>query len=128
MMTIRRATPEDVHVMAGGDMRPEWCIGAPVGFAADRDGELAALGTVTWDRYGRAWGWFNRRGAVSAFVMHRTAIEMLRLLREVEEPALYAICNPAIAGSDKWLRRLGFALDATLQHELGPIYRCDLST
>lgn len=127
-LRVRRVTAEDVRALLGSDIHPEFCIGEPAGFAAERDGELVAIGTVTWDRWGRAWGWLNRPGAIPAVTMHRRARAMLSLLREVEEPALYVICNHAIPGADTWLRRLGFVEDETLKHPLGAVYRCDLST
>lgn len=126
-LLVRRVTLDDMRAM-DAVLPPEWRIGEPIGYAAERDGELVAVGSVTWDQWGRAWGWFNRRGHVPAITMQRCALATLKLLRDVGEPRIYTICNAAIPGSDTWLRRLGFAVDPTLQHNLGIIWRCDLST
>lgn len=125
MISIRRVTLDDVLAL-DALLPQEWRVGEPVGYAAERDGALVAIGTVTWDRWGRAWGWYNSREQLPAITMHRCAIEMLRMMREVRAPALYAICGLQFAGSVKWLDRLGFVPDETLTHELGPVYRCDL--
>lgn len=126
MISIRRATADDARAIAGGTLPADWCIGAPVGWAAERDGEVIALGAVTWDRYGRAWGWFSGSGAVPAITMHRKAREMLAMLREAGEPTLYAICNTAIPGADTWLRRLGFVEAPDMHSEAGPVWQCNL--
>lgn len=125
-LRLRRVSVDDLLEL-DAVLPPEWRIREPAGWVAERNGRVVAAGTVSWDEWGRAWGWFNRREPVPAVTMHRRAIEMLRLLREVGEPALYAICHVETPGAEKWLKRLGFVPDATLTHELGPVYRCDLS-
>ena len=126
-LRLRPARPDDIRAMIGADIDPEYCAMAPVGYTAERDGEIVAVATITWDKNGVAWGWLNRIGYVPAITMHRSALRMLRDLREVGEPALYVICNLAVPGAEKWLLRLGFARDETLSHPWGPIYKCDLS-
>lgn len=126
-LLVRRVVMDDIRTLNGGEgIDPAYCIGEPVGYAAERDGELLATGSVTWDRYGRAWGWFNRRGRVAPSTMHRCALEMLGMLRRVGEPEIYMICNLAIPGAEKWVKRLGFVRDERLPHPWGPVYRCDL--
>lgn len=126
MLHVRYIKHEDI-IAFDALLPEEWRIGPPVGFAAERDGELVAIGTVTWDRWGRCWAWYNSREQLPAITMHRRAREMMGWLREAGEPALYAICHPGIPGSVKWLERLGFVLDVNLTHPKGPVYRCDLS-
>ena len=125
-LSLRPARPDDIRALIGSDIDPEYCAMAPFGYTAERDGEIVATGTITWDRRGVAWGWFTRTGHVPAVTMHRCALEMLAMLREVGEPVLYVICNLAIPGAEKWLLRLGFVRDETLTHPWGPVFRADL--
>lgn len=125
---VRRVTRADIRTFIGIDIATEYCVGEPVGYAACRDGRIVAAGSVTWDHWGRVWGWFNRSETLSPVILHRRAMRMLDLLRMAGEPAIYAMCSPEIPGSEKWLHRLGFVIDETLTHPWGPIYRCDLST
>lgn len=128
-LRVRVVRAEDIRAVLGCDIDPVYCIPEckPVGYAAERDGAVVAIGVVTWDTEGRAWGWFNTRERLPAVVMHRRARAMLALLREAGEPALYAICNGAIPGAETWLRRLGFVVDEALTHPWGPVYRWDLT-
>ena len=126
MLRIRRIKHEDI-IALDAVLPEEWRIGPPVGFAAERDGQLVAIGTVTWDKWGRAFGWYNCPGQpLPAITMHRCAREAMRWLREAGEPAMYAICHPGIPGSAKWLERLGFVVDDDLKHPRGDVYRCTL--
>lgn len=122
---VRSVTREDLQAL-DAELPEEWNIGKPAGYAAERNGELVATGQVTWDRYGHVWGWFNNCERVPAIIMHRCALEMLRLLRECEEARLYMICDLDAPGAEKWVRRLGFVPDDTMKHPLGPVFRCDL--
>lgn len=109
--------------MVGHAIPPEWNIAKVVGHAAECDGDLVAVGCVTWDRYGRCWGWFSWRERLSPFLIHRKAVAMLDLLRDCGEPAVHAICNRAIPGAEMWLRRLGFERDPALDMDMGPGWR-----
>lgn len=124
---VRRLTREDLQAL-DAELPEEWNIGKPAGYAAERNGELVAIGQVTWDRYGHVWGWFNKRERIPAIIMHRCALEVLDFLSrpEVGEKHLYMICNLAVPGAEKWVRRLGFVPDETLTHPYGPVFRCDL--
>lgn len=123
---VRYVTADDLREM-GAVMPAEWDIGKPIGYAADRNGELVAAGSVTWDHGGRAWGWLNCRERVPARIMHTCALEMLLRLREVGEPDIRMIVNLSIDGAERWARRLGFVRDDALRHEWGPVLRCDLT-
>ena len=126
---LRPATYEDVVRYAGHELPEDWCIEhRVVGHAAEAGGEVVAVGYVTWDMLGRCWGWFSRRDALSPFLVHRKARATMRLLREVGEPALYAICNAAIPRAEEWLRRLGFHAAPEVSVSLGAWWKCDLST
>lgn len=125
---LRAASADDIRAVLGVDIDPEYCAMAPFGYAAERDGKVVAVGTITWDNRGVAWAWFNGRGAVPAITIHRKALAVLDMLREVGEPVLYTICDISVPCAEKWLRRLGFVRDETLMHPWGPVYRCDLST
>jgi hypothetical protein len=140
MIKVRPATPDDLKEV-GAEASDEFCIGDVLMYAAERDGELVGTGQVTVDKWGRYWGWFNRRGDVPAITMHKTALHAINELRVLEgsvrqeilaegktyvETALYAICHPGIPGSAKWLERLGFVVDENLTHPQGLVYRCDL--
>lgn len=126
-IVVRRVMMDDIVTLNGGGIDPEYCIGDPVGYAVERDGELLAAGSVTWDRFGRAWAWLNRHGPVPPTTMHRCALEMLGMLRRVEEPAVYMICDLSVARAEAWVKRLGFTRDETLRHPWGPVFRCDLT-
>lgn len=131
---IRRVTMDDVRKLNGSGIDPAYCIGEPVGYAAERNGHLLAAGSITWDRYGAAWAWLDVKKAmparrlIPAATLHRCALEMLAMLQAVGEPELFMICNLAIPGAEKWILRLGFKRDETLTHPLGPVYKCALST
>jgi hypothetical protein len=113
--TIRSATAADFRRFSGFDVPAEYCIdGKAIGYAAERDGIIVALGLVTWDNFGRAWGWFNKTECLPAVTMHRRALAMLAILREVGEPAIHAFCSASIPGAETWLDRLGFARDEPL--------------
>lgn len=122
---LRRATRGDLAAYGAG--LPEgWCAeGWMLGYALEQDDQVAAYGIVTQDRYGRLWGWFSRRAAVSPFMMHRKARELLAIVRDAGEPAVWAICHPTIPGAATWLERLGFVLTGDAI-EQGQIWRCDL--
>jgi hypothetical protein len=126
MISIRLVTLADADAL-DARLPEEWCVVDPVGYAAERDGKVVAIGAVTWDRWKRCWGWYNCREKLPAITMHRYAKEALHFLSKQGEPAMYAICNAGVPGAAKWLERLGFVRDETLTHELGPVYRCDLS-
>jgi hypothetical protein len=139
-LLIRPATPSDAHMLQA--ILPEaYDLGGHLSYAGERDGRVVALGTVTVDKWGRYWGWFNKIEPVSPFTMHRLAKKTIQQLREVEEElrqereaegksytksSLYAIARLAEPGSEKWLQRLGFAREEQLTHEWGPVFRCDL--
>jgi hypothetical protein len=125
MLSVRPVTPDDVSE-TGLRLPPEWSIGEPVGYVAERNGAVAAIAQVTWDQWGRAWAWYDAFERLPAATVYRRSLEMLRMLREVKEPALYVICDLSISGSVKLLKRLGFVLDETIKSELGPVYRCDI--
>lgn len=125
--SARIATADDFLRYAGRMPPAEWCIAESVGYAAERNGELVALGIVTWDHFGRAWGWFDTREALPALMLHRKAKAMLAVLRAVGEPVIYAGCDYTIAGAEKWLRRLGFIHDPEMSSEERSVWRCNLS-
>lgn len=129
-ITVRLARPADAEAYAGAALPAEWFFGGHlVGLVAERDGEMVAIGFITWDGLGRAWGWFSRRGSVSPFLMHREARRMLVGLREAEIAVLHAFCSQSIPGSANWLARLGFVAAPELTTDPDhPVWRCDLST
>lgn len=119
-LSLRPATPADVLAYYGREPPADWCIeNSVLGYVAERDGLLVGIGIVTWDCHGRAWGWFGNREPFSAVTMHRKALSIMGILRQVGEPVLHAICAKDIPGSDKWLRRLGFAPDPKLTEIAG---------
>jgi hypothetical protein len=126
----RLATADDLRAWVGRMPPVEWCIAENiVGYTAERASEIVGLGFVTWDEYGRAWGWLEKREALPTLMMHRKAKAMLALLRDVGEPALYAFCSQTIPGSEKWLRRLGFVPAPELTTDPDhPVHKCSLST
>jgi len=127
---IRVATVEDFRAYARTAPPPEWCLEERiVGYVAEHDGQPVAMGIVTWDKWGRAWGWFEAREPIAVAAMHRRAVKVMRALREVGEPALYAFCLVRAAAAEKWLWRLGFVPDPELTagHEL-TVWKCDLSS
>ena len=125
---VRQVTPHDIRAVLGSDLKPEYCHPdtKPCGYAAEKDGELRAIGVVSWDIHGRAWAWINRVGHVPAATLHRCATEFLDMMRGVGAPEIRMICNLAIPGSVKWVERLGFEPDEELQSPLGPVYRLNL--
>lgn len=125
-LVVRRVTADDLRTL-DAVLPQELNIGDPIGYAVERDGDLLGAGSVSWDSEGRAWGWLNRCGCVPAVTLHRCALEMLRMLRDVEEPALYMICDASNPAAVRWARRLGFVPDDTLTHPFGPVMRCDLT-
>lgn len=125
--THRLATADDFRRYAGQDLPPEWCIeGRVIGYVAEDGGEVIAIGIVTWDEFGRAWGWFHSRQRIAAVTMHRLAKRTMAVLRAVDEPALHAGCDYRIPGSEKWLKRLGFAHAPELSCAERQVFRCDL--
>jgi hypothetical protein len=123
MLRVRCVTSDDVDA-AGLRLPPAWCIADPVGYVAERNRAVVAIAQVTWDQWGRAWAWYDAFEQMPAATVYRRSLEMLKLLREENEPALYVICDLSISGSVKLLERLGFVPDETMKSELGPVYRC----
>jgi hypothetical protein len=127
-LSLRPASAEDLRRYAGCDLPADWAIdGWAIGYAAERAGEIVALGLVTRDIYLRAWAWFNSRERLPALMMHRKAKAMLAILREVGEPVIYAGCDYSIPGAEKWLQRLGFVPDTDLSTPERSVWRCNLS-
>lgn len=124
--SLRLATADDFALYAGRPI-PDWCL-EWVGYAAERDGDVIALGIVCWDKFGRVWCWFNRRRKLSPFLMHRLARRTIGHLQEMGVERLHAFCDERIENSDKWLRRLGFRPGPVVPPERRPVWICDLST
>jgi hypothetical protein len=126
-VSLRAATPDDLRSYIGSDPHPAWSVES-FGILAERDGAIIALGIVTWDRYGRAWGWFSRREAVSAIAVHRLIIEAFGHLRKLGEPALYVLCDTSIPTAERWLRLLGFRrIPELIVDGEHPVWVCDLT-
>ncbi len=123
MISVRLATPEDLRDFARCDL-PEWCV-EWVAYVAEKDGCLIGLGTIIWDKWGRTWAAFDRRGAISPFLMHRLAKRTIAHLREVGIKSLYAECGD-VPGAVKWLRRLGFRPAPVVPGASGKVWACDL--
>lgn len=109
-LQVRPATTSDL-IRAFGRGLPGWET-AWFGMIAWDGDEPVAAGTVFWDQWGRAWGAFDKVRPVSAFVMHRTAVTVMRWLAEVGEPALYVSCSETEPRARYWLERLGFRHDS----------------
>ncbi len=100
----RLATAADFERFYGKQPPDEW-----FGVTAERDGVLLGMGSVVWDKWGRAWLFFNRGQGASALAMHRLALWVMRDLQTTfRETTVFAFCDETIAGADKWLQRLGF--------------------
>jgi len=127
--TSHRLAGVNEYCAFSGETAPaEWPGIKPFVLLAERDGEPVAIGAVSWDQYGRAWGEFGCKEKVSAALMHRTALHVLRMLREVGEPVIYAFCDKQIEGAEKWLRRLGFQIDDGMTTDPErPVWRRDLT-
>lgn len=72
------------------------------------DGDRA-FGSVVWDDKGRAWGFVDVRGPVSAVTLHRGAKRLLAALAQAGEREVRVFCDTTTPGAERWLRRLGFA-------------------
>lgn len=135
MITLRPVRVDDVRAYTGEDLIPDYATMPPFGWVAEAGGELVGIGFVVWDKWGRAWGSFNRRSDadgkpyVPALLVHKKAKEMIDWLREAGQPALYAECSQTIPGAAKWLERLGFKHDPVLSaNNRLPVFVCTLST
>lgn len=125
---LRSARADDFRRYAGLEMPADWCADEWVcGWALERDGALVGYGFVTQDAYGRLWGWFSRREALSPFLMHRHARHLLGMLRRAGYGVVYTICDDSVPRAAAWLQRLGF--EATeVEMEQGRVWQCALST
>jgi hypothetical protein len=101
----RLATPGDFERFYGRPPPDEW-----FGVLGERNGVILGMGSAVWDKWGRAWLFFNRGDSdVSAFAMHRLALWVMNDLRKTfQETTVHAFCDATIPGAEKWLRRLGF--------------------
>lgn len=114
MATVRSIGPDDagraaVRAFCNRDVAPAFVNeGVFFGAVAEEAGEPVALGVVAWNAYGQAEGYFNRKGDVSPFVMHRTALRVIKVAFAVGVPAIYSGCDYRVPGARKWLERLGF--------------------
>lgn len=74
-----------------------------------KDGErIIGFGLVTWNEWGCACAFVDRRAPISAFTLHRAVNRVFQALKEAGEPAVYATCDQGIERAAHWLRRLGF--------------------
>ncbi len=123
------ARASDFRRYFGVEPAPAWCIeGKIIGHVAERGGELVAVGLVSWDQYGRAWGWYSVRERVPEIIIFRQARAMLALLRSVKEPALYVFSDPRVPQAEKWLRRLGFRPAPGIVEPKVEAWKCDLTS
>lgn len=98
------ATDEDFRQFFNADPPPIW-----LGLAYEDEGQLVAFGSVLWMEWGQAVGFYHCKRAISKFTMQRVAKNVIRTLKSVGEPALYAVPDKNVVGSQHWLRRLGFS-------------------
>ena len=126
MIRIRQATDGDTRVFA--PELPSWIIEWTgwVG-VSERDGSVVALGIVGWDQWGRVWGFYDSRGCVSPFTMHRMARKIMGHLREVGVKELHAYCSDVVPNAEKWLRRLGFHPSLVLPPVPQAVWTCSLN-
>jgi hypothetical protein len=103
MLKVELATPATFRAWCGREMPDSY-----VGYIGKRDGVPVAMGGVFWDDDGFCIAAYDSRGRISAFVMHRIALRLLKVLRDIGETAVWADCDRNIPGAEKWLRRLGF--------------------
>ena len=125
MISVRLATPDDLSAFARREP-PDWCI-EWLGYVAERDGRLLALGSVFWDKWGRVWGAFDKKERVSPFLMHRLARVTITRLREIGIKQLYAECDLRVPNAAKWLRRLGFRPAPIVPPDPRQVWICTLS-
>jgi hypothetical protein len=104
----RPASADDFRNLFGRDPPPVWLGLAAVDESGGPGGEIVGLGIVFWDEWGRAWGSYSAKRALPPVTMHRAARRVLAALEGAGEPALHVFCSRAIAGSEAWLRHLGF--------------------
>jgi hypothetical protein len=124
-------TPQLRATRDAGDFRAYYGQEPPeywLGVIAECEGSPLAFGLVEWDERGRAWGSVDGMTGVSAFAVFRAARQMIAMLANLREPALYAFCFPEElrpGGAQRWLERLGFREHPTLVAEY-PIWvrRC----
>lgn len=100
---VRRSTGDDFERFYGRPAPPFW-----MGKTVERNGRVVGIGAIIWDDEGRALGAFDQTEPLSKYLMHRTLLGMIRILREVGEPVLYVARDDSIPGSERWLRRAGF--------------------
>jgi RimJ/RimL family protein N-acetyltransferase len=74
----------------------------------EEHGRIIAIGGIRRNEHGAACGFVDRRGPISSFTLHRGAKRLLRALKQVGEPAVYALCDDSNTRAAAWLRRLGF--------------------
>jgi hypothetical protein len=90
-----------------------------VGFCAKRDdGKIVAFAFCFLDPHGRVWVGIDNAAQVPPLMLHRKIREMLTALREEGVGEVFACCDERIARAAEWLRRLGFAIDASV----APVY------
>lgn len=101
---IRTSTAGDFEQFYGRPAPPIW-----MGRTVARNGKVVGMGAIIWDEEGRALGAFDQTEPLSRFLIHRTLLEMIRILKEVGEPVLYVARDDSIPGSERWLKRAGFS-------------------
>jgi len=81
----------------------------PIGMTYEVDGEPALVGLVTWHD-GTCWvhAHINDDHYKRAFLLHRRAKAMVKILFDVGEPALFALCDDWVPNAESWLTKLGF--------------------
>lgn len=123
-VAVRPASPADIRAYGGRDLPPE-CV-ETVAYLAERGGVVVALGGISWDKWGRVWGWYDSRERVSAFTMHRLARRMIGHLRGIGVGTLHAYCDDGVPSADRWLRRLGFRPAPIVPGAAEPVWTCSL--
>jgi hypothetical protein len=123
---IRDATIDDLDAFGRGklpDWVIEWCA-----WVYEANGDPLALGTVCWDRYRQAMCFFDAKAGVPAIVMHRTAVKVLRWLRETDTRRVLTACDESRPRAAEWLRRLGFRPTAIdVPGFATKVWQCDTS-
>lgn len=81
----------------------------PLGMTYEVDGEAALVGVVTWHG-GTCWMqlYVNDDHYRRAIFLHRRTKQMIKILFEAGEPAVFALCDDWLPKAEYWLERLGF--------------------